>query len=334
MKKILLVGIIIGIILSACQKADVLITESQSDSALNDEKGTFKLVSDVIVNKDDINNFSALRSTVAHGYEQSVPIYRYYRYERAYSDHYYGTEYNPKGLVLNGKKYSLEPWWGFNIERNDNNVYDKKLRQLFRYYAPSINDHALTIAFGMSGGYKFETCLGRVFTTPRLGTVPLWELYSPVDKDHVYMWANRELLRFENNPGTYFKKGIVGYVYPGKRIDQNKTANFFNVSRLSTKPACNITMKVNVREGDTYRILTYTYYWGKGPSEATFSLPNTYVVVSIDMTIGTDFNVHTKTFHLDATEMSYSGILNGKKIGVNLHINKDTYHKTSIELLY
>lgn len=329
-----------GIILFACQKADELTTEkgSRSDLTSANETGMFKLISDVVVEKGDVNKEGpSLRSRLGQGYEQSVPIYRYYHYDgvhRDQSDHYYGTEYRPNGFMLNGKKYILEPWWGFNIEKKGDYVYNPKFPLLSRYYSASMNDHALS-TYGMSKEYDNGIDLGRIFTTPRLGTVPLWEFYSPVDKDHVYMWANKELFGFMKNPSTYIKKRVVGYVYPGKWVDKYKTANTFNISKLVSRP-CHVTMKVNVREGEVDREVTYTYYFG-GAGEADFTLPNTYVVNSVDMTISTyvHHKTHTRTLHLDATEMSYyEPIINNLKLYVNLHIYKDTYHKTSIEISF
>ena len=333
-KNVLMTAVIVGILLSSCQKTDVPETEfSRAFTTI----GKFELIGDEITDPIRTNTEnSVLRRKIGRGYEQSIPIYRYYRYEKSYSDHYYGTENNPNEIFINKRKYSLEPWWGFNIERKDNNVYDPDFMELARYYSVSTNDHMLTIGGVVdNNGYKYETALGRIYTRPRLGTVPLWEYYSPVDRDHLYVWSNTEIIGFANNPGAYAKRRMLGFVYPGLHIDRNKIADSFEISQLSSQP-CYVTMKINAREGGVYHTLTYVYNFGGGGS-ARFTLPSPYVIVSIDMTIQTPINkkTYTAVFHIDATEMSYLiPLTSDLKIGVNLFIHKETYYAKSIEIYF
>ena len=127
----------------------------------------------------------------------------------------------------------------------------------------------------------------------------------------------------------------VGFVYPGLHIDRDKIADSFEISKLSSQP-CYTTMKINAREGNAYHTLTYKYNF-EGGGSAKFTLPSTYVIVSIDMVIKTpkDHTTYTNSFHLDATEMSYTQPWTNKlRIGVNLFIHRDTYWEKRIEIYF
>lgn len=351
----LCVVLCMGIFFTSCQNDNddglsnvsaVSATERLTKS-VGDKVGRFKLISDEVVrtvNSSD-NSSLQLRSSSVYGIENSIPIYIYYYHygnSSIYNDHYYGVE-NSGGrgsaLRVKGRTYRME-FQGFNLERKDR-IYDREIVDLYRFYSPSANDHMLSYNGGRSvdgsvTDYKQEEYLGRIFWMPRLGTVPLWEYYSYVNKNHSYAHTNSDIIWGAEHERNYIKMKRLGFVYPGERVDVNKTPNSFRISKIASWPSCMVTMKFNVRVGGTYRTVTYNYYFG-GESFADLTLESSYTVLSIDMTIATqiDRQSYTKTFHISAKDMVYSSKLNNNiTLEARLYIKPETYYHTDIDIAF
>lgn len=293
MKRSVLLAVLCSISLitavTSCQN-DSVMAESERDFE-RDEKnhnGQFSLVRDEIINREDelLRLESAgLRSySSSSSFESSIPLYLYYFHGGEKSDHYFGTE-APSGRsrFIDGRFY-LYMYQDFNLVSGGS----QWVLPLYRHYSATMNDHILSTQSSVHG-YKNQGCLGYVYPSARVGTVPLREYYSSAKRNHHYVSRNSEVEYIRNNAKDYVFQGIVGYVYPGTKEDSQKKPDIITAKIISLDSPCEIIFDVKVKAENNYRALSFSQMFDTPDGHlsgkiATLTLPRSYTIVSLGVT--------------------------------------------------
>ena len=132
-------------------------------------------------------------------------------------------------------------------------------KPLFRLRNDKIQDHFYTSNeatknnFVANKNYRFESIIGKVYVNQVDNTLPLYQLYSPSEKNHFYTVSNtyKKLTTRKHNPYRY--EGIVGYVYP------ERTNGAIPLYRLRSDSQKNHFYTVNSKEKDNATKKGYRY---------------------------------------------------------------------------
>lgn len=283
----LLLGI--AVIFTSCNKDE--------DSILNN-----KLTND----EDETTSEIVSRSvqTSSKGFEGSIPVWQYYIYRNSQSaDHYFTStdsdrprpEVNGTPKVIKGSTYNYA-YSDFNVMYTNH----ANTKPLYRYYSPSGRIHRLSTSTLKSDShyndYVYDGILGYIYTYQHTGTIPLRERYVIPQRGYNYVSLDRAIAwEQQYMPGQIQDLGIIGYVYPGKRSeDEEKVPNVINVlcedptyeRILRNQPI--VTIKITVREqikptGTAYyRTLTYNELYHEN---IQFELAGAYTIHKIEATI-------------------------------------------------
>lgn len=259
MKKILFLVALFVALISSCQNEGELLREETEENASGLE----------------------LRGAAAGSsvYDRTTKIYRYHIYNGSTdADHYFGLE-APSGSsrIINGKTYQYETQ-EFNIFYN--NYYGSAALALYRHYNSASNDHILSTSQNVTG-YTYSGFLGYIFKEQQPGTIPLVEYYSSTRRDHFYVCNNNEMDNIYRNEKTYVRQGIIGYVYPGERIDPLKNSHWITVDYQNFGWKISTRLEVTYKEYGVTKYATYMddeNYWTNN-KRRTYVLPDAAVLM-------------------------------------------------------
>lgn len=269
----------------------------------------FTLIREDVLNREDYPlrlESAELRSYKSSTpFELSIPLYLYYFHGGEKSDHYFGTE-APSGSSrsINGRSY-LYMYQDFNLVRSSS----EWVRPLYRHYSVTANDHMLSTQSSVSG-YKNQGLLGYIYSSPKVGTIPLREYYSSAKKNHHYVSRNSEVEYIKNTNAVkdYSFQRIIGYVYPGTKEDSQKKPDVITAKIVFLSP-CEIVFSIKVKAGNSYRLLSYSKTFNEPRTiydeTASVTLPKSYTIVSIGMMFKFQHSNWTASFsNLESPDMS------------------------------
>ncbi len=228
--------------------------------------------SDLITKNEDLATLRVTPIPNNLGYENSIPIWRYYYYENSsYGDHYFGKE-RPEPEELNSIK--IIKGRNYTYERQEFNILNQHTPgvtiALYRHRSIDNTRHRLSTSTNNTRNpnnieYTNEELLGYIFQNQYPGTIPIREVWVIGTEDYSYVTTERERKWQEQYmPGAITSCGIIGYAYPGKRSEtEGKLAETVTIAVNSVYDGIGVSeVKIRVKEELTPgiindRILTY-----------------------------------------------------------------------------
>lgn len=277
MKKILFFAAVFAALLSSCQNQDELLVETGQT-------------------EPDV----ALRAASTRSvFDNTIKIYRYYVYGNTNSDHYFDTE-SISSRVIEGRTYGCEGH-EFTLSSTD---YNGAAVPLYRHYNPTTNDHKLSTSRSLTG-FTNSKLLGYIFKEQQPGTVHLYEYYSAHYKDSHYASRINAVEGLKTDE-TYRYCGIVGYVYPGDKLDPLKLPHTISIEYKNFGWSLNTELIVTYKENGVVKYATYrdgADYWNKYTvrhyqlPDAAILLDATFVYRGSDIGNFYFYNINTPNYN-------------------------------------
>lgn len=309
MKHLFFTFISLFILFSCTQEENILITDTKLQTELP-IAGCRVINEPILISKRELDKTEIFKLTSKSDnsyistYNKSTPIYRYIYYSATNTDHLFTKDNSPK-LSHDNINYTLE-----SQEFNLMPYKEIKTTTLYRLYSPTLKRHMLSLNSSVDS-YKQEELIGYIFTEQQVGTVPLKEYYSAKRNNYHYVSNNVEIEDWipEKEPDFTYTK-IIGYVYPGARIDAKKKATTFIISNISRMYyPTNVILTVNIREGGSYRELKYSVQMPNANESVKFPINNTYTVISADIALTSNIFSQVTNIFSDITNPTFKDIM-------------------------